>query len=131
MEEKILIVDDDASIVKLVDYLLEPEGYKVVSASNGLRALKTVETEKPDLIILDLMLPGVDGFDLCQRLRMGIETSRIPIMILSAKSKDDDKRVAMESGADGYLTKPFNSADLIEQVGNMLGHNSMVVQTGY
>ena len=120
MGEKILIVDDDASIVKLVEHILRNEGYEVFSASNGLQALKKVEVENPDLIILDIMLPGIDGFDLCERLRAGLGTSFTPILILPAKGREEDKRVATQNGADAYLTKPINAPDLVDEVADLL-----------
>jgi len=126
--EKILIVDDDDSIVKLAVHILESEGYEIFSASNGLQALKKVEAENPDLIILDIMLPGIDGFDLCERLRAGLGTSFIPILILSSKGREEDKRVATQNGAGAYLTKPIDASDLIDKVGELLSLRPTVSQ---
>jgi len=123
MKGRILVVDDDKSIVRLMERILGNEGYHVHSASNGLLALKKAVDVETDIIILDLMLPGMDGFDTCQRLRQGRSTSDIPIVILSAKSQDTDKATAAVYGADAYLTKPVNSAELLEMIEDLLNRD--------
>ena len=120
MSEKIMIVDDDPSIVRLIQYFLERESYEIIIAGNGLQALKKAETEKPDLIMLDLMLPGVDGFEVCHRLRANPKTEDMPILMLSAKGDDTDKNEATKVGASAYFTKPFTGPVLIEQVQELL-----------
>ncbi len=120
MSAKIMIVDDDPSIVRLMQFFLEREGYELIIAGNGLQALKKAETERPDLIMLDLMLPGVDGFEVCHRLRLKPTTADIPILMLSAKSDETDKNEAMKVGANGYIIKPIKSAELLEKIQELL-----------
>ena len=125
MSEKILVVDDDRSMIRLLEYVLGKKGYSVSSASNGLLALKLAQEEEPDLIILDVMLPGVDGFNTCERLRCGLKTSEVPIVMLSSKGQDSDKETAVSHGANVYLTKPIDSDELLRQVENLLERASM------
>jgi DNA-binding response OmpR family regulator len=112
-KEKILIVDDEARILRLVRSNLEPHGYKVLTAMDGESALTAAEMNDPDLIILDLMLPRLDGFEVCRRLR---EFSTVPIIILTAKGEEVDKVRGLELGADDYLTKPFGVPELIARI---------------
>jgi len=112
-KEKILIVDDEARILRLVRSNLEPVGYKVLTAMDGESALTAAEMNDPDLIILDLMLPRLDGFEVCRRLR---EFSTVPIIILTAKGEEVDKVKGLELGADDYLTKPFSVQELLARI---------------
>lgn len=112
-KEKILIVDDEARILRLVRSNLEPVGYKVLTAMDGESALTAAEMNDPDLIILDLMLPRLDGFEVCRRLR---EFSTVPIIILTAKGEEVDKIKGLELGADDYLTKPFSVQELLARI---------------
>src|SRR5262249_44768735 len=112
-KEKVLIVDDEARILRLVRSNLEPHGYKVLTAMDGESALTAAEMNDPDLIILDLMLPRLDGFEVCRRLR---EFSTVPIIILTAKGEEVDKVRGLELGADDYLTKPFGVPELIARI---------------
>ncbi|MBX6771114.1 MAG: response regulator transcription factor [Chloroflexi bacterium] len=112
-KEKILIVDDEARILRLVRSNLEPVGYKVLTAMDGESALTAAEMNDPDLIILDLMLPRLDGFEVCRRLR---EFSTVPIIILTAKGEEVDKVRGLELGADDYLTKPFSVQELLARI---------------
>ncbi len=112
-KEKILIVDDEARILRLVRSNLEPSGYKVLTAMDGDSALTAAEQNDPDLIILDLMLPKIDGFEVCRRLR---EFSTVPIIILTAKGEEVDKVKGLELGADDYLTKPFGVPELLARI---------------
>ncbi len=112
--DTILLVDDEPSIVSLAKMYLERDGFRTESAENGLLALEKVEKMKPDLIVLDIMLPGVDGFEVCRRLRgAGNQT---PIIMLTARDEDIDKIIGLELGADDYLTKPFNPRELVARV---------------
>ena len=111
--ETILVVDDEPHIVELAKLYLENEGYQVVSASDGAQALDEVETEKPALIILDLMLPEIDGWEVCRQVRA---KSSLPVIMLTARSDDVDKIVGLELGADDYVTKPFNPRELVARV---------------
>lgn len=117
---KILIVDDEKDIVDLVSYNLEREGFSTVKAYDGEAALRKVRAEKPDLLILDLMLPGVGGLDVCKKIRANPETSSLPIIMLTAKADEVDKIIGLELGADDYLTKPFSVKELIARVRTVL-----------
>ena len=115
-KERILIVEDDSDIVEMIDYNLKKEGYKTISVLNGEDAIGLAEKESPDLIILDLMLPGMDGFQVCKYLKGGEKTSTIPIIMLTAKSQEADKVIGLELGADDYMTKPFSHRELIARI---------------
>ena len=113
MTHTILVVDDEARIVKLVRDYLERAGFAVLSARDGEAALLLTRRERPDLIILDLMLPGVDGLDVCRRLR---QESAVPIIMLTARVEETDRIVGLELGADDYVTKPFSPRELVARV---------------
>lgn len=113
MAQTILVVDDEARIVKLVRDYLERAGLNVLSARDGEMALALARREQPDLIILDLMLPGVDGLDVCRRLR---QESGVPIIMLTARVEEADRVVGLELGADDYVTKPFSPRELVARV---------------
>ncbi len=110
---KILVVDDERKIVSLVRAYLEREGYRVIEASDGRQALETSRHENPDLIVLDLMLPEVDGLEVCRQIR---RTSEVPIIMLTARDEDADKLVGLELGADDYITKPFSPRELVARI---------------
>ena len=112
-KNKILVVDDEEKIVRIVKAYLEREGYTVVAAYDGKAALDMTRAEAPDLIILDLMLPQVSGWDVCRNLRA---ESNVPIIMLTARDEDTDKIVGLELGADDYITKPFNPRELVARV---------------
>jgi two-component system alkaline phosphatase synthesis response regulator PhoP len=113
MAHTILIVDDEARIVKLVRDYLERAGFEVLAAHDGEAALTLARVEQPDLIVLDLMLPGVDGLDVCRRLR---QESGVPIIMLTARVEEADRIVGLELGADDYVTKPFSPGELVARV---------------
>ncbi|MBI1257329.1 MAG: response regulator [Chloroflexi bacterium] len=113
MPETILIVDDEQHIIDLAKLYLEQEGYKTASATDGKSALQKILHEKPNLIVLDLMLPELDGWEVCRRVRA---ESDVPIIMLTARSDDIDRIVGLELGADDYLTKPFNPRELVARV---------------
>jgi len=113
---KILIVEDDRDIVEMVEYNLKQEGYTTIHAYNGEKGIELAGEEKPDLIILDLMLPAIDGFEVCRTLKQQHPTANIPIIILSAKSRETDKVVGLELGADDYITKPFSPRELVARI---------------
>jgi DNA-binding response OmpR family regulator len=117
MAQTILVVDDEARIVKLVRDYLERAGFGVLAAGDGETALHVARTDKPDLIVLDLMLPAVDGLDVCRRLR---RESGIPIIMLTARVEEVDRIVGLELGADDYVTKPFSPRELVARVGATL-----------
>lgn len=116
MKEKILIVDDEKDIVKMLDYNLKKEGFRTISCYNGEEALSLVAREHPDLIILDLMLPEVDGLEVCKALKKDSSTSAIPIIMLTAKTQEADKILGLELGADDYITKPFSPRELVARI---------------
>lgn len=115
-KERILVVDDEEDILKLVDYNLSKEGYKVTCVETGERAFVEIKQSTPDLIVLDLMLPGVDGLDVCRRLKMDASTSKIPIIMLTAKGEEADIVTGLELGADDYITKPFSPRVLVARI---------------
>jgi two-component system alkaline phosphatase synthesis response regulator PhoP len=116
MPKKILAVDDERHIVRLVQVNLERAGYTVVTAFNGKEALEQVEAEQPDLVVLDVMMPYMDGFEVLQNLRKNQSTRDLPVIMLTAKAQDADVFRGWQSGVDCYLTKPFNPMELISFV---------------
>jgi len=110
---RILVVDDDAPSVKMISFLLREEGYEVTSTDNGLSALDMIEREVPDLVILDVMMPHLDGFEVCRRIR---QKMYVPIIFLSAKGETVDKVAGLQLGADDYLAKPFEPSELLARV---------------
>ncbi len=116
MKETILIVEDEKDIVKMLEYNLKKEGFKILSARNGEDALDLVIKQHPDLVILDLMLPGMDGLEVCKNLKGDVKTAFTPVIMLTAKSQESDKIVGLELGADDYMTKPFSPRELIARI---------------
>lgn len=116
MKEKILIVEDEKDIVKMLEYNLKKDGFRTISAHDGEDALEYAIREHPDLIILDLMLPGMDGLEVCKELKKETKTALIPIIMLTAKAQESDKVVGLELGADDYVTKPFSPRELIARI---------------
>ncbi len=115
-QKKILIADDEKDIVELIAYNLEREGFAVSKAFDGRKALELVNAEKPDLVILDLMMPAMPGMEVCRRIRGQEATASLPIIMLTAKSDPVDKILGLEVGADDYLTKPFHVRELVARV---------------
>lgn len=113
---KILVVDDDVNAVQIIAVNLRYEGMEVIEAYDGEEALEKVEVEKPDLILLDIMMPTLDGIEVCRRLKRNPSTADIPIIMLTAKTMDEDMLAGWEAGADDYLTKPFNPLGLTQRV---------------
>jgi len=118
--ELILVIDDELHILELVKYNLEKEGYRTVVCEDGEEGLEIIKKEHPDLIILDLMLPGMDGLEVCKRIRRETSTSALPVLMLTAKGEEIDKVLGLETGADDYLTKPFGIRELIARVRALL-----------
>jgi two-component system, OmpR family, alkaline phosphatase synthesis response regulator PhoP len=118
--EKILVVDDEQDILELLSYNLEREGYSVIPVETGEAAVEKASSQKPDLIILDLMLPGIDGVEVCRRLRSREMIKDIPIIMLTAKSEDSDVITGLEVGADDYVAKPFSPKVLIARIRTQL-----------
>lgn len=123
-KEKILIVDDEEHIVELLRFNLENAEYTVFSAGDGLEALKIANEEKPDLVLLDLMLPGIDGLDVCKEIKKNPDTNNAAIIMLTAKSEELDKVLGLELGADDYITKPFSVRELLARVKAVLRRRS-------
>jgi DNA-binding response OmpR family regulator len=117
MGNKILVVEDDNTLLEMLEYNLSRQGYQVVTAKNGRSALTFARQEKPDLIVLDVMLPGIDGFEVCRILRKEFS---FPILMLTARTEEVDKIVGLEMGADDYLTKPFSMRELMARVKALL-----------
>jgi len=116
MQKKILVVDDEKDIVELISYNLEQEGFAVIKAYDGQMAWERVKTAKPDLVVLDLMIPGIHGLEVCKLIRRDAATETLPIIMLTAKSDQVDKILGLELGADDYVTKPFNVRELIARI---------------
>jgi len=114
--EKILVVDDEDHIVELIGYNLINSGYNVITANNGVDAVRLAKEENPNLILLDLMIPGLDGFDVCKSIRGDANTKEISIIMLTAKGEELDKILGLELGADDYITKPFSIRELLARI---------------
>ncbi len=113
MKKKILLVEDEKTLVRALTFNLEKEGFEVEVAYDGEEALRKVDQEAPDLIVLDLMLPKIDGYEVCRNVR---KTSEVPIIMLTARDEDIDKILGLELGADDYITKPFNARELLARI---------------
>jgi two-component system alkaline phosphatase synthesis response regulator PhoP len=120
MSKKILIVEDERDLIKLLKYNLEKEGFRVSCASDGSLALAEMRRDEPDLVILDLMLPGVDGLEICRQLRRIDRYAGLPVLMLTARGEEADRVVGLELGADDYVTKPFSMRELIARVRALL-----------
>jgi DNA-binding response OmpR family regulator len=117
MADKVLVVEDDVTLLETLEYNLARQGYEVLTAADGIKGLETAQKERPDLIVLDVMLPGLDGLEVCRILRREMS---VPILMLTARADEVDKIVGLEVGADDYLTKPFNMRELLARVKAML-----------
>ena len=120
MKATILVVDDEKDILELVSYNLQKEGFHIQTSQNGENALEKIRSDRFDLLILDLMLPGIQGMELCKVLKSDNETASIPIIMLTAKSEEFDKVLGLEMGADDYITKPFSPRELVARVNAVL-----------
>src|SRR5437867_4949012 len=120
MVQKILIVEDEQGVVHLLKSRLDAEGFQVIAAYNGQEGLRAVTEGRPDLVILDLTLPDLDGFEFCRRIRGQAETASLPILVLSGRAEEVDKVVMLTLGADDYVTKPFNAKELVARVKTLL-----------
>ena len=116
MAKKILIVEDYPATSKMIAEILEMEGFEAVIAPDGNSGVQKAVSEKPDLILLDIMLPGIDGLEVCSRLRANPETKDIPVIMVSVKAADDDVKAGLNRGANGYVAKPFDPFKLLEVV---------------
>lgn len=120
MSKRILVVDDEMYIVNILDFTLAGEGWEVVSANNGEDALRTLLKFEPDLVILDVMMPRIDGVEVCRAIKAREESADTPVIMLTAKDREKDKEEALEAGADLYLTKPFSPQRLVQEIRNLL-----------
>lgn len=127
MSKKVLIIEDDLSAARLTEYTLEQAGYEVITAYDGFDGLDKAVTECPDLIILDVMLPGLDGYEVCRQLRQESETATLPILIISAKARDDDRDIGLRVGADAYIAKPVDPSVIIQKVEDILSNTGNIV----
>jgi len=129
MNKRILVIEDDPASLRLVGYSLQHEGYQVLTAPNGLEGLRKARNEEPDLIVLDVMLPGIDGFEICHRLRTDPKTAQLPILMLSAKGREIDKATGLKVGADDYMSKPWPRSELISKIAAMLERKSAAMSS--
>jgi DNA-binding response OmpR family regulator len=120
-DAKVLLVDDDPVILKLLQVNFEMEGYTVLTANDGVEGLEKARAERPDIVLLDIMMPKMDGLQVTEALKGDDETKHIPIILLSAKAQASDIQAGKDMGADDYLTKPFDPLELLERVGDLLG----------
>jgi two-component system phosphate regulon response regulator PhoB len=129
MKETILVIDDEKDVLRLVEYNLLEEGFRVMTAMTGKDALALMSEHRPNLILLDLILPDMDGFDLCKSLKKNPESEHIPVIILSAKARDVDRVVGFELGCDEYIVKPFNHRELVLRVRAILRRMNPPIDT--
>ena len=120
MKKKVLIVDDEASIVTALEFLLQQSGYEVTAVQNGDEALKRLESFAPDLVLLDVMMPRISGYEVCRRMRERAEWRHIKIIMLSAKGREAEVSKGVSLGADLYVTKPFSNRELLGKIGELL-----------
>ena len=123
-KQKILIVDDEEDIVDMLKYNLEKEGFDVKTASNGIECIKVASEFIPDLVLLDVMMPRPDGYEVCQKIRATPEWKDIPVIMLTAKGRDVEKQKGFAMGADDYITKPFSTQELVVKVREMIEERS-------
>src|SRR5207237_9871696 len=120
---KILLVEDEPALVETITYNLRREGYEVLSATDGADGLRVAQSASPDLVVLDLMLPTLDGLDVCRQLR---RSSNVPVLLLTARKSEADKVLGLELGADDYVTKPFSMRELLARIKAMLRRNQVI-----
>ena len=118
---RILVVDDEIYIVHILDFSLGMEGYEVITALDGEQALEKLKSERPDLIVLDIMMPKLDGYEVCKAIKSDPGTRHIPVILLSAKGRNVDQKLGFDVGADDYITKPFSPRKLVERINQLLG----------
>ena len=126
--ETILVIEDDGDIQELVQYNLERQGYRVIAAADGETGFKVALTANPDLVLLDIMLPGIDGLSVCRKLRENNDTRHLPIIMLTARGEESDVIVGLELGADDYVTKPFSPKELVARVRAVLRRSTEETQ---
>lgn len=129
-KQRILLVDDEPSIVKMVSKRLEVEGFDVLAAMDGQEGLAKAQAEQPDLIVLDLMLPRLNGYEVCTMLKQDVRYRRIPIVLFTAKAQEKDETMGMDCGANAYIRKPFRAQELMEKIHTLLGASASPVAGG-
>jgi len=122
--QTILVCDDEANIRHIMDFSLESEGFEVLEAADGDEALRLAATAAPDLVLLDVMMPGNDGLTVCRHLKQNPATRHIPVLLLTARAGKEDREAGLAAGADGYITKPFSPQRLVDKVNELLGARS-------
>ena len=120
-QQRIVVADDDPIVVKFLTAIFQDEGFEVRSADDGEKALQVISEAKPDLVILDLVMPYHDGFEICQKIRSTPATAKVPVIILSMKEREQDALRAFEVGADDYIRKPFNALELVARARKLMG----------
>lgn len=118
---KVLVVDDEIYILHILDFSLNAEGYEVITAEDGEQAIEKAQKEQPDLVVLDVMMPKIDGYEACRKMKQDPKMKDVPVILLTAKGRDIDRKLGLEVGADDYITKPFSPNKLIEKIGSFLG----------
>ena len=118
---KVLVVDDEIYIVHILDFSLGMEGYEVITALDGEQALERMKSERPDLVVLDIMMPKLDGYEVCKAIKSNPATKQTPVILLSAKGRNVDQKLGFDVGADDYITKPFSPRKLVERINQLLG----------
>lgn len=123
--KRILVVDDEIYIVHILEFTLTMEGYEVVTAADGEEALRKIEQDRPDLVVLDIMMPKMDGYEVCRRLREDEDSRTLPVILLSAKGRPIDRETGLEVGADDYIVKPFSPRRLLEKIRELLERQTL------
>jgi two-component system alkaline phosphatase synthesis response regulator PhoP len=121
MQKKIMVVDDEPYIARVIKFKLEQEGYTVISANDGVTGLERIRQERPDLVLLDVMMPGLNGYEVCQQIKADAELQGIPVIFLTAKGQERDREQGINLGASDYITKPFSPNRLLELVRSTIG----------
>ncbi len=121
MTHKLLVADDEPNIVISLEYLMKREGYNVLVATDGIQALEMIQRERPALVLLDVMMPGKTGFEVCQEVRADASLDGVRILMLTAKGRENDVSKGLALGADGYMIKPFSTRELVEKVRKLIG----------
>jgi two-component system, OmpR family, alkaline phosphatase synthesis response regulator PhoP len=129
--KRILVVDDEIYIVHILEFSLTMEGYSVLTASDGEEALRIIEQERPDLVVLDIMMPKLDGYEVCRQLRQDEQFRSLPVILLSAKGRPIDREAGLSAGADDYITKPFSPRKLLEKMRELLERQDLKKAVGF
>ena len=129
--KRILVVDDEIYIVHILEFTLTMEGYEVLTAADGEEALRRLEQDRPDLVVLDVMMPKVDGYEVLRRIRADEDFRQMPVILLSAKGRPMDRETGLEIGADDYIVKPFSPRRLLEKIQNLLERERLSQVSNY